>query len=252
MLPALVELLLSQFFGMVDTIMLGRLPDSALVLTAVGITASPINLVVCVVTAFCIGTTATVAVFTGAGKSDRARSASRQSLLLLSAAGIILTVVCIAFAEPIIRFAGAEGETLAPSVSYYRLIAAGFFFQSVTISITASLRGVGITKLPMLYNLTAAGINVGLNYILIYGQLGCPAMGVEGAALATTLSKIISFLAAVFIMFFVKTPVSVQFQAGSAHSQTDSENRHHFRHGAGNSAVGRGAEYQDSRHHPHR
>ena len=210
MLPALVELLLSQFFGMVDTIMLGRLPDSAVVLTAVGITASPINLVVCVVTAFCIGTTATVAVFTGAGKSDRARSTTRQSLMLLSIAGIVLTVVCVTFAEPIIRFAGAKDDTIVQAVSYYRLIAAGFFFQSVTISITASLRGVGITKIPMLYNLTAAGLNVFLNYILIYGKLGCPAMGVEGAALATTLSKVISFLAAVCILFFGKTPVSIQ------------------------------------------
>ncbi len=210
MLPALVELLLSQFFGMVDTVMLGQLPDSAVVLTAVGITASPINLVVCVVTAFCIGTTATVAVFTGAGKHDRARDTSRQSLMLLSAAGIILTAVCMAFAEPIIRFAGAKDEILAPAVSYYRLIAAGFFFQSVTISITAALRGVGITKIPMVYNLTAAAINVGLNYILIYGKLGCPAMGIEGAALATTLSKIVAFLAAVCIMLFAKTPVSLR------------------------------------------
>lgn len=210
MIPSLVELLLSQFFSMVDTIMLGRLPDSAEILTAVGLTASPINLVVCVVTAFCIGTTATVAVFTGAGKNDRARSTSRQSLMLLAAAGIVLTVVCIAFAEPIIRFAGAKEDTLLPAVTYYRLIAAGFFFQSVTISITASLRGVGITRIPMLYNLAAAGLNVLLNYILIYGKLGLPAMGIAGAALATTLSKIVAFLAAVVIMFFLKTPVSVR------------------------------------------
>ena len=210
MLPALVELLLSQVFHMVDTIMLGRMPDSAAVLTAVGITTSPINLVVCVVTAFCIGTTATVAVFTGAGKTERAACAARQSLLLLSAAGIVLTVVCMAFAEPIIRFAGAKGETLAYAVEYYRLIAAGFFFQSVTISITASLRGVGITKVPMLYNLAAAAVNVGFNYVLIYGKLGFPAMGVAGAALATTLSKIIAFIAAVVILFFGKLTIGVK------------------------------------------
>jgi len=210
MLPALVELILSQVFSMVDTIMLGRLPDSAEILTAVGLTASPINLVVCVVTAFCIGTTATVAVFTGAGKPERARSASRQSLMLLSAAGIVLTVVCVACAEPIIRFAGARDDTIVQAVTYYRLIAAGFFFQSVTISVTASLRGVGITRIPMLYNLAAAFLNVILNYVLIYGKLGFPAMGIAGAALATTLSKIVAFLAAVVIMFCLKTPVSVQ------------------------------------------
>lgn len=210
MLPALVELLLSQVFHMVDTIMLGRMPDSSVILTAVGITTSPVNLVVCVVTAFCIGTTATVAVFTGAGKPERAACAARQSLLLMSAAGIVLTVVCMAFAEPIIRFAGAKGETLGYAAAYYRLIAAGFFFQSVTISITASLRGIGITRIPMLYNLAAAAVNVLFNYALIYGKFGFPAMGVHGAALATTLSKLVAFIAAVIILFCGKLPIAVK------------------------------------------
>ena len=145
---------------MVDTIMLGRMPDSAVVLAAVGITTSPINLVVCVVTAFCIGTTATVTFFTGAGRHEQARNATKQSLLLMAAAGVVLTIVCIVFAEPIILFSGAKEETLPLAVAYYRLIAAGFFFQSITISITASLRSVGITKVPMLYSLTSALINV--------------------------------------------------------------------------------------------
>lgn len=210
MFPALVELLLSQVFSMVDTVMLGRLPDSAVILAAVGITTSPIHLVVCVVTAFCIGTTATVAVSIGAGKPEQARAVTRQSLLLLSAAGVLLTVFCTAFAEPLMVFAGAKPEILPYAVSYYRIIAAGFFFQSVTISITASLRGVGITKVPMLYNLAAAGINVLLNYIFIYGKLGFPTMGVTGAALATTLSKLIAFAAAVGILFFGKLPVGIR------------------------------------------
>ncbi len=212
MLPALVEMLLSQVFSMVDTIMLGRMPDSSVILAAVGITTSPINLIVCVMTAFCIGTTATVAFCTGAGKQEQARSASEQSLLLMAAAGIAVTVICIAFAEPIIRFSGAKEETLLPAVSYYRLIAAGFFFQAITISITAALRGVGITRIPMLYNLASAFVNVILNYIMIYGKLGCPAMGIRGAALATTLSKLISFAAAIGMMFFGK--LSVGFRRG--------------------------------------
>lgn len=210
MLPALVELLLSQIFGMVDTVMLGRLPDSAVVLSAVGITASPINLVVCVVTAFCIGTTATVAIATGAGKPEQARAVTRQSFVLLAVVGAILTAGCMTAAEPIIRFAGAKEEIFADAVTYYRIIAAGFFCQSVTISITAALRGVGITKIPMVYNLIAAVGNVGLNYILIYGKLGFPAMGVTGAALATTLSKGIAFVIAVCVLFFGKNPLAVR------------------------------------------
>ncbi len=210
MLPALVELVLSQVFGMVDTIMLGRLPDSAVILSAVGITLSPTHLIVGVVTAFCIGTTATVAIATGAGKTEDARCAVRQSFLLLTMVGVVLSVGCMAFAEPMMRFAGAKGDVLSPAVTYYRIIAAGFCIQSMTIAVTAGLRGVGITKVPMFYNLASAGLNVLLNWLLIYGKCGLPAMGITGAALATTLSKIVAFAAALWMLFFGRLPVSVR------------------------------------------
>ncbi len=210
MLPALVELVLSQVFAMVDTIMLGRLPDSAVILSAVGITSSPTHLIVGVVTAFCIGTTATVAIATGAGKTEDARCAARQSLLMLTVAGVVLSACCMVFAEPMMRFAGAKGEILAPAATYYRIIAAGFAIQSVTISITASFRGVGITKVPMLYNLASAGLNVFLNWLLIYGKWGLPAMGITGAALATTLSKLVAFAVALWMLFRGGLPISVR------------------------------------------
>lgn len=210
MLPALVELLLSQLFGMMDTIMLGHTENSSVLIAAVGMTASPINLIVCVISAFCIGTTAAVAWFTGAGESEKARCAAHQSLALLAVIGAVVTVLSLLFAEPIIRFAGAKEDTLADAVTYYRIIAAGFLVQSVTISITASLRGVGITKIPMLYNLTAALVNVILNYGMIYGRLGFPAMGIRGAAWATTISKFLAFVLAMLLMFFGKIPVGIR------------------------------------------
>ncbi|MCQ2430964.1 MAG: MATE family efflux transporter [Clostridia bacterium] len=208
MLPALVELVISQVFGMVDTMMLGNVPDSAPMIAAVGIATNPINLIVCVMTAFCIGTTAAIAWYTGAGEPDNARCAARQSLVIMTAAGLVLTAIAILFARPMMRFAGAKPETLDFAVSYYRLIAAGFFFQAITISVTASLRGIGVTRVPMLYNLASASVNVLFNYILIYGKLGFPAMGISGAALATTLSKIVAFLSAVSIFFFGRQAIS--------------------------------------------
>ena len=207
MLPTLIELVLAHLFAMVDTMMLGNIPDSAPLIAAVGLTTSPVNLNINVVTSFCVGTTAAVAWFTGAGDNESARCAARQSMLLTSCAGVVVTAVSVTFADPIMRFAGANEDTLAFAVSYYRLIAAGFLIQIMTISITASLRGVGITKIPMLYNLSAAAINILLNYLLIYGKCGFPAMGIRGAALATTLSKIPAFLIALGMMLFGRLPI---------------------------------------------
>lgn len=207
-IPALIEYLITHLFTMIDMIMLGNTAYSAHAIAAVGMTEVPLNLVIDVVSAFVIGVTAAVAWFTGAGETEKARAAARQSLVLLSLIGIAVTALALVLAEPIIRFAGARADTFADAVAYYRIVASGFFLTTATLAISSSLRGVGITKLPMIYGLLSAALNVVLNYCLIYGHFGFPELGVRGAALATTISKIPALLIALGIFFFGKTPVS--------------------------------------------
>jgi len=63
---------------------------------------------------------------------------------------------------------------------------------AVTISLTAALRGAGDTRTPMTVNIVANLVNVVGNYLLIYGHLGLPRLEVTGAAVATTISRIVA------------------------------------------------------------
>ena len=209
-IPAFVEMLLSQLFSMVDIIMLGKTSISSIAIAAVGFTNNPVNLMIGVIQAFCIGTTTAVAWSIGAVNAENAKAVVRQSIIFISIIGIIASAIGVFAAEPIVIFMGAKGEVLPYSIDYLRYIAAGFLFQSVSMCITASLRGVGLTKLPMLYNLIANGLNVFFNYILIYGKLGFPEMGVAGAAIATTLSKVVAFVISLLILFLKDTPIRIK------------------------------------------
>lgn len=211
MLPALVEGVVSQLFGMIDTLMLGNTAASAVNISAVSIANAPFMFAVCLLNSFTIGTTTAVAFFTGQGKREKVSAAARQSsllMLLLSCAG---AAAYYFGAVPIAAFAGAKGELLAPAASYLRIVALGLPFEGLCFSITASLRGVGLTKMPMIYNLTAGAANVVMNYLLIYGKFGFPEMGVAGAAAATSLSKAVACVIAAVYILRGDTPVRIRF-----------------------------------------
>ena len=209
-LPAMLELVLSQLFTMVDTIMLGQSEISAVAIAAVGLTNNPTNLLRSIVIALNVGTTAGVAWAIGAKEEKSAREISRNALMLGAAIGLLEMLVLYAFAGPIVRFMGAGDDTFAYASSYLRIIAMGFLPQAVTFAITASLRGVGQTKLPMTYNIIANMLNVVGNYALIYGKFGLPKLGVNGAALSTMLSQYFACFLAVSTIFRAHTPVQLR------------------------------------------
>ena len=120
MLPALFELVMSQLFGMVDTIMLGHSVDSTAAIAAVGLTNSPFNLFNGMIAAFNNGTTVAVAWAMGAGKRDDARSIVRTAMMTNALIGLLVSLVLYTFAEPIIIFMGAQEDTLDFAVDYLR------------------------------------------------------------------------------------------------------------------------------------
>jgi len=206
-LPALFELVLSQLFTMVDTIMLGRSEISAVAIAAVGLTNNPTNLVRSILIALNIGTTAGVAWAVGAGERRSASQIARNALMLNAVVGAVAACVVYALAGKIVTFMGAGADTFEYAKTYLQIIAMGMLPLSMTFAITAGLRGVGQTRLPMTYNLIANLLNVIGNYALIYGKLGMPKLGVSGAALSTILSQYIGLALALFTAFRAHTPV---------------------------------------------
>ena len=207
--PALIENLLSQIFLLIDSIMVGQMENSTPAVAAVGLSGAPINLIICICGGFFIGTTATVAWHRGANEMEEARSTVWQSMSIALLIAVVLTGASFFYAGGIMRFVcgKSDAEVLRIATLYYRINAVGFFFQILTMNITASLRGIGIAKLPMIYNLTGGAANVVLNYVLIFDAFGFPALGVAGAAIATVAAKVLSFLLSAACLFARKLPL---------------------------------------------
>ena len=200
-LPSLVELVFTQLFAMVDTIMLGQTEISAVAIAAVGLTNNPVNLVNGVLTALHIGTTAAVAWAVGAGNENAARSITRTALTLSLILGTFASAVLYFPAGQLVTFMGAQEDTYVYAKEYLEIVALGMLPAMVGFACTASLRGIGLTRLPMAYNLAGNLFNVIGNYALIYGRLGMPELGVAGAAISTTISRYVACTLALLVLF---------------------------------------------------
>lgn len=199
-LPALVELVLSHLFTMVDTIMLGRSDMSAVAIAAVGLTNNPMNLVRAILIALNVGTTAGIAWAVGAGEHKSAGQIARNALMLNALVGLTASVILYTFAGQLVSFMGAQADTYDYARTYLRIVAVGVFPLSITFAITASFRGLGQTRLPMVYNILSNLMNVVGNYLLIYGKFGMPKLGVAGAAISTTCSQAVGLVLALGFM----------------------------------------------------
>ena len=196
--PVLIELLLGSLFGMVDMMMLGRISDNALAaasVTSVGITNQSLFMGLSLVQALNVGGTAMISRYYGAKQNHRIENVLKHVMLFsMLALAIPLSILGLVFTDYIMVFIGAQADTLQAGRIYFKIIMVGFIFQSLNMSISAALRGIGETKIPMRVNLICNFLNVIGNAILIYGLFGFPRLGVTGAGISTALSNLIASL----------------------------------------------------------
>ena len=204
--PAFIELVLSTLFGMVDMIMVGQLSSAAISSRA---HQPAFFSSISVFAAVNVGTTTLVAWNIGAGKVSRASDATRQIIVLNVFLGLIMSIAGVFLAPYVVTFMGANEDTFRDATVYFQIVASGLMFQAVTMGITASLRGAGQTRVPMYYNIGSNLLNVFGNYVLIYGKLGFPKYGVTGAAISTTLSRIVACAAALYIAYSGRTRIQI-------------------------------------------
>lgn len=196
--PSTVEGALMSVIGSMDTMMVGRIGTAAI--AAVGLTNQPRMILLILAQALCVGTTSLCARRKGAENREGANSCLSQSLAIITVLGILMTLLGYFGAPWLMRLAGANEDTLELSTVYFQTISKGMLFNAWSLCICAAFRAIGQTRITMVTNITANIVNVILNYILINGKLGLPAMGVKGAAVATLISMITSCTIAVIFL----------------------------------------------------
>lgn len=188
--PAVLESFFTAFAGLVDSLMVSSMGSAAV--AAVGLTTQPKLASLALFFAANVSISALVARRKGEGDKERANEIFVTFLLFIVAAAAVVSSLTVVLADPIIRLCGAEAGTHAPAVQYYRIIMGGMIFNCVQMGVNAAQRGAGNTRITMRTNLVSNTINIILNYLLIQGHMGFPALGIQGAALATVSGTVVA------------------------------------------------------------
>lgn len=148
----------------------------------------------------CSYTTTFVAQYHGAGKNHRAGRAVWQGIYL-SIAGALVLLLFVPFSREIFDLVGHDVSIRENESVYFSILCAGSWGPLASSAIAGFFSGRGITWPVLWVNFTGTVVNIILDYILIFGKLGFPAMGVRGAAIATVIAGF-SVLAIYLFMFF--------------------------------------------------
>ena len=218
--PSLVELLLTSLVSMVDMMMVGSIANGTAAISSVSLATQPRFIFMTLLMSLNTGTTAVIARARGRGEHDRANTILKHALIFSIVLTVVSSVLGIILAEPLIRFMSGTGNmaesTVMDGVAYLRIQMAGFITLTLSMCITASLRGTGNSRVPMIYNITANLVNVCFNYLLINGHFGFPALGVRGASIATVIGQTVACCIAIYSItsgkFYFKIRIREKFK----------------------------------------
>ena len=207
--PAMLESFFVAFIGMVDSYMVSSLGSEAV--ASVGLTQQPKMVGLALFMAINVSLSALVARRKGEQRRREANEILVTALFLIVISAIVVGALMSIFASPIIHLSGSKPETHDRAVAYFRIIMSCMVFNCIQMGVNAAQRGAGNTRITMRTNITANLVNVCANYLLINGHFGFPALGVQGAAIATVLGTVVASVMSVLSIMKSDVFVSIPY-----------------------------------------
>ena len=198
--PIFLESLLFSIIGSVDTIMLSRYNDSAV--GAVGVVNQMLFLILIAGNIILSGTGILLAQAIGAKKAkDYLQKLTLTALVINLFMGLLFSLAFVAFSGSVLSIMNLQGEMLIFAEQYLVIVGGFIFMQLLAMTFSMFLRSFGKTKATLKISIITNVTNVFLNYLLIYGHLGFPAMGVRGAAIATMISRALGMIILGYLVY---------------------------------------------------
>ncbi len=213
-IPAIIAGIAEPILSSTDAAVVGNMQlYSTESLAAVGIVGSFLSMLIWILGQTRSAIATIIAQNLGAGKIEDIRVLPAQAIFF----NILLSLVVLGstyfFVEQIFIFFNAEGLVLDLSIDYYNIRVWGFPLTLFTFAVFGIFRGLQNTFWPMLVAASGAIVNIGLDFLLVYGLEGViPALGVEGAAWASLISQaIMAIMALIFLLTKTTTSLKLRF-----------------------------------------
>lgn len=197
--PIFLETFLILLLGVVDTLMLSHYSDNAV--AAVGVVNQLLNMVFLLFNVTAVGTSVMCALYFGARDSKSFTQVIGVSLLFNALIGLLISLLLSFGGKQMLIWMDIRPDLMPMAISYMKIVGGFGFLQAIIFTISAVLRAANKPNYSMQVAVLINLFNIVGNYSLIYGHFGFPEMGVEGAAISTTLSRVLGMILLFLVLF---------------------------------------------------
>ena len=191
-LPIVLQNLCTTLLGLIDTFMVGSLGEAPL--AAVLVANTPVFIIQLVIFGLQSGSSVLISQFWGKGDTDSINRVVGIGFYIAGAIAAVFAGAMFLVPEQIVALMTDNKELIPLAAKYARIVGFSYLFNSITGIYVGAHRAMENPKLGMAVFGISMLTNAFLNWIFIFGNLGAPALGVEGAAIATLCSRIVEFV----------------------------------------------------------
>ncbi len=208
-IPIALQNLINFGVNMMDTVMLGRVGEIQLSAASI---ANQLSFMFMVLSqGVASGTSVITSQYWGKGEHDKVRAAISIMYRLVGSVAIIFFLISQFFPEQVVKiFIANDPAVVSEAVDYLKIVGFSYLFSGITNSSIGIFRSIGTVKISVVVYSISLVTNTILNYCLIFGNFGFPELGIEGAAIATLVSRVIETI--VIITFMLKYEKKLQFK----------------------------------------
>lgn len=208
-IPVMFQNLLTTALNLVDTLMIGQVGKNEL--AAVGLANQVFFIMILLIFGINSGASVFIAQFWGRKDVENIKKTMGIGLIFGGVVSSIFFLIAQFFAEPVMAMlSNNNAELIKHGSVYLKIVSWSYLFTAISFSFAVAARSIAQATMPTVISAIAVFINATLNYVLIYGKFGMPAMGVGGAALATLIARVFELFALVTILYSTNSPLAAR------------------------------------------
>lgn len=207
-LPMVLSMMVNSLYNIIDSYFVAKISEDAM--TALSLVFPLQNLINAVTIGFGVGINAVIAYFLGARNAQMADRAATQGMILNALHGLVLMVFCILVIPEFLGLFTSDVAVIQMGVRYSRIVFAFAVIISLDLSFEKIFQAVGKMTVAMVSMLCGCIANIILDPLLIFGPGPFPALGIEGAAIATGLGQVLTLI--LYLCYYFLRPIPVKLK----------------------------------------
>ena len=203
LIPVFFQSVINQGVNMMDTLMVGRLGEVAI--SASSLANQFYNIYFFLIMGFSAAGLVLSAQYWGAGEKKSSFAVMDFMVQLTSVSALLFAAVCLLLPKEIMALYTPEAAVIEEGARYLRVTAFVFLPHGIALLSANLVRSMGNARLGLIVSIISFAVNIAANYVFIFGKLGLPAMGVQGAAIGTLIARVVEFITcAVYLLVLDK------------------------------------------------